>query len=106
MKPRPPSLIRLQHSPLTQLIARVLVLTLLSWSLPFDAALPPRAAATEGTATSPVGAVTGVLPLTLYVNADASAACGGKAPCFVTIRAAIDAGAAGQRIEIQAGTYV
>ena len=106
MKPSPPSLIRLQRSPLTQLIARVLVLTLLSWSLPFDAALPPRAAATEGGREAPVGTVAGVLPITLYVNADASAACGGKAPCFTTIQGAIDAVAAGQRIEIQAGTYV
>jgi hypothetical protein len=30
MKPRPPSLIGLQRSPLTHLIARVLVLTVLS----------------------------------------------------------------------------
>jgi pectin methylesterase-like acyl-CoA thioesterase len=39
------------------------------------------------------------------VNASTAAACNGKAPCFATIQGAIDAVGAGQRIEIQAGTY-
>jgi len=102
MPPQAPSLSRFERSPLTQLIARVLVLTLLSWSLPFDMALPPRRAAGANAAESAVRAAGD----TLYVNASAPAACGGKTPCFTSIQGAIDAVGPGERIEIQAGTYV
>jgi RHS repeat-associated protein len=101
-----PSLVRLERSPLTQLIARVLVLTLLSWSLPFDAALPRRAAADATAAPAARVEAPAAAPSTLYVNGNVAAACQGKAPCFTTIQGAIDAVGAGQRIEIQAGTYV
>lgn len=91
------SLVRIERSPLTKLVARVLVLTLLSWSLPFDDALPRRAAASVAGAAAVAG--------TLYVNANAAAACGGKSPCFTSIQRAIDAVGPGERIEIQAGEY-
>jgi hypothetical protein len=94
---------RLQRTPLTTFIARVLVLTLLSWSLPFDAVLARDVARTP--AGNPVAGTSGVPVGTLYVNASPSAACGGKSPCFTTIQGAIDAVGPGQRIEIQAGTY-
>lgn len=103
------SLTRLSRSPLTILVARVLVLTLLSWSLPFDAALPRGASASVQVVTTAASAAPVAAPRaagdTLYVNANAAAACNGKTPCFTSIQRAIDAVGPGERIEIQAGTY-
>jgi len=74
---------------------------MLSWSLPFDMALPPRRFADASAAESTVAAAGD----TLYVNASATAACDGKTPCFTSIQRAIDAVGPGERIEIQAGSY-
>jgi hypothetical protein len=41
---------------------------------------------------------------TLYVNPDGL--CGGNSPCFTTIQAAVNAAAAGDTINVAAGTYV
>jgi hypothetical protein len=95
---------RLQRSLLCDLVARVLVLTLLSWSLPFDFALPRAARpALDGDVVR--AGVVEAAGDTLYVNANAGAACSGKSPCFTRIQAAIDAAGPGERVEIQAGAY-
>jgi RHS repeat-associated protein len=46
----------------------------------------------------------GLGPLTLHVSAD-DPTCGGSAPCYGTIQAAIDAVGSGQRVVVHAGQY-
>ncbi|MEW6269719.1 MAG: PASTA domain-containing protein [Thermodesulfobacteriota bacterium] len=100
-KTAPPlvSVADLQRAPLTRIVARVLVFTLLAWSVPVDAWRPRAAAAGQGTST------TQAAPETLWVNADATAACDGETPCFTSIQRAIDAVGPGGRVVVQAGEY-
>ncbi len=102
-----PSIARLLRSRLTWVVARVLLVTLASYGVPFDFARPRTAGATtapDRPASPP--ATASAAGRTLYVNSNPALVCHGKTPCFTSIQAAIDAVRAGERIEIQPGEHV